>query len=424
MSRRRFLRNAGLAGLSVGPFLSACATSASSGPVAQTGGAVTVQSNLSAPAAKKAIDAMVAGFNDRGGATASVNTVASETFRTQLPSYLTSANPPDTYTWYPGSLLSGYAEKDLLLDVGDVWQTMDDYSEAFRTLASDGRGKQIFVPTTYYWWGIFYRKSKFAEWGVTPPKDWRSFLTLCETLASKGVAPIGLGAGGNTPWIASGWFDYLDIRINGAQFHRDLLAGRKRFDDPKVKAVFATWKEALPHFDPSGTAVAFQDATTSLLQGRTGMLLIGAFLADSAPKDVLDDVDFFQFPIIDPAVPVAEEGPTDGFFASSRTPRKKEVAEFLKYAATAQAQDLYIRSSTGTVLPTNPSAHDSGTALVKKGRQLLRDAKELTQFFNRDSSDALQPTADAALVRFIQKPNELDSILSDWQSAAEKVWHA
>lgn len=427
LSRRRFLRNAGLAGLGVvgaGPLLNACATSASSGPVTQTGGAVTVQSNLSAPAAKAAIDALVTAFNDRGGASASVNTVASETFRTQLPSYLTSANPPDTYTWYPGSLLSGYAEKGLLLDVGDVWQTMGDYSEAFRTLSSDGKGTQIFVPTTYYWWGMFYRKSKFAEWGVTPPKNWTEFLALCRTLQGKGIAPIGLGAGGNTPWIASGWFDYLDIRINGARFHRDLLAGRKRFDDPKVKQVFATWKEALPYFDPSGTAVAFQDATTSLLQGRTGMLLIGAFFADSAPKDALDDIDFFQFPIIDPAVPVAEEGPTDGFFASARTPRKAEVAEFLKYAATAEGQDVYIKASTGTVLPTNPGAKDSGTPLVTKGRKLLQDAKELTQFFNRDSSDALQPTADTALVRFIQNPNEVDSILTDWQSAAEKIWNA
>jgi multiple sugar transport system substrate-binding protein len=427
IGRRRFLRNVGLAGLGAvgaGPLLNACATSTSSGPVAQTGGAVTVQSNLSAPAAKTAIEALVKGFNNKHGATASVNTVASETFRTQLPSYLTSANPPDTYTWYPGSLLSGYAEKGLLLDVGDVWQTMGNYSDAFRTLSSDGKGKQIFVPTTYYWWGMFYRKSKFAEWGVTPPKNWTEFIALCKTLQGKGIAPIGLGAGGNTPWIASGWFDYLDIRINGAPFHRDLLAGRKRFDDPKVKNVFATWKEALPYFDPSGTALAFQDATTSLLQGHTGVLLIGAFFADSAPKDVLGDVDFFQFPIIDPAVPVAEEGPTDGFFASARTPRKAQVTEFFKYVATAEGQDLYIKNSTGTVLPTNPDAKDSGTELVTKGRKLLQDAKELTQFFNRDSSDALQPTADAALVRFIQKPNEIDSILTDWQAAAEKIWNA
>jgi hypothetical protein len=123
IGRRRFLRNVGLAGLGAvgaGPLLNACATSTSSGPVTQTGGAVTVQSNLSAPAAKTAIEALVKGFNDRNGATASVNTVASETFRTQLPSYLTSANPPDTYTWYPGSLLSGYAEKGLLDATADT----------------------------------------------------------------------------------------------------------------------------------------------------------------------------------------------------------------------------------------------------------------------------------------------------------------
>jgi len=154
------------------------------------------------------------------------------------------------------------------------------------------------------------------------------------------------------------------------------------------------------------------------------MLLIGAFFADSAPKDILGDVDFFQFPIIDPAVPVAEEGPTDGFFASARTPRRAQVSEFFKYVATAAGQELYIENSTGTVLPTNPDAKDSGTELVTKGRKLLQDAKELTQFFNRDSSDALQPTADAALVRFIQSPNEIDSILTDWQSAAEKIWNA
>lgn len=427
VSRRRFLRNVGLAGAgAIGStgFLGACATSASSGPVEQTGGAVTVQSNLSAPQAKAAIEALVKGFNDRGGATASVNTVASETFRTQLPSYLTSANPPDAYTWYPGSLLTGYARKGLLLDVGEVWQTMGDYDKAFRTLSGDGTGKQVFVPNNYYWWGMFYRKSHFANWGVSPPGTWSEFLALCETLRGKGVAPIGLGAGGNTPWTASGWFDYLNIRINGAPFHRELLAGKKRFDDPKVRAVFDAWREALPYFDQSGTALAFQDATTALLQGRTGMILIGTFFADSAPKDVLSDIDFFQFPILDEKVPVAEEGPTDGFFASSRTPHRKQVLEWLTYVATAEAQELYIKNSSGTVLPTNPAAKDSGTPLVQKGRALLRDAKELTQFFNRDSSDALQPTADAALIRFIQRPDELSAILTDWQAAAEKVWSA
>lgn len=420
LSRRGFLIGMGAAGSAA--LLSGCATSASSGPVKQTAGAVTVQSNLSSPEAKVAIEALAKAFSDRGGATATVNTIASETFRTQLPSYLASANPPDTYTWYPGSLLSGYAQKGLLLDLGDVWQTMTNYADNFRRLSSDGAGHQIFVPTSYYWWGFFYRKSNFAKWGVQPPATWSDFVALCQTLQGKGIAPIGMGAGGGTPWTASAWFDYFDIRINGAQYHRDLLAGKSRFDDPRVVKVFDQWRTVLPYFDPQGTAIAFQDATTALLQGRTGMVLTGTFFADAAPKDALDDLDFFQFPILDASVPVAEEGPTDGFFASARTPHLDATKEWLKYVATAQAQELYIKNSSGTVLPTHPDAKDSGTPLVKKGRQLLENAKELTQFFNRDSSDALQPTADTALIRFIQKPNELQSILADWQAAAQKVW--
>ncbi len=82
-----------------------------------------------------------------------------------------------------------------------------------------------------------------------------------------------------------------------------------------MKAVFTKWREALPYFDPKGKSFPFQEATSALLAGKTGMFLIGTFFADSAPKDALDDIDFFQFPIIDPAVPVAEEAPTDGYFA-------------------------------------------------------------------------------------------------------------
>jgi multiple sugar transport system substrate-binding protein len=419
LSRRTFL--AGLGTIGAGAALAGCATSVS-GNSGQTGGAVTVESNLSSPQAKVAMQALIAAYDKRGSTQASLNTVASETFRTQLPTYLTSANPPDTYTWYAGSVARSYADKGLLLDLSGVWRTMGDYSPALRALSTDGSGRQVFVPTDYYWWGMFYRKSNFAKWGLTPPTSWDQFVTLCRQLRTKGVAPIGMGAGGDTTWVASAWFDYFDIRLNGAQFHRDLLAGKHSFTDPRVREIFARWRTILPYFDQQSTAIPFQDATTSLLQGRTGMMLIGTFFADAAPKDALADIDFFQFPVIDPTVPVVEEGPTDGFFASKRSSHVAGTKDFLTYMATAQAQELYVKASSGTVIPANPRAKDSGTALVAKGRQMLARAADLTQFFNRDSSDALQPTADAALTHFFDQPDQIDSILSTWQAAATKVW--
>ncbi|MFD7280422.1 ABC transporter substrate-binding protein [Streptomyces sp. NPDC059862] len=423
-SRRRFLAGLGAAGTTA--LLSGCVTATSSSK-SSSKGAVTLQSNLSAPQAKAAMEDIVVAYSRKEGAgRVSLNTVAAETFRTQLPTYLTSANPPDVYTWYPGSVADAYARKDLLLDLDELWGSSDlkRYSKALNTLCTASSGKKVFVPTTYYWWGMFYRKSNFAKWDVSEPRTWDEFLDLCDKLKSKGVAPIGLGAGGNTAWVASAWFDYLDIRINGAIYHRELLAGKHRFDDPEVRKVFDRWQEVLPYFDPNGTAGAFQDATTALLNGRSGMMLIGTFFADAAPKDALDDIDFFRFPVIDAKVPLAEEAPTDGYFAGARTGRRDGVLDLLGYLATAESQEIYIKGSSGTVLPCHPDAKDAGTPLVKKGRAHIEEAAEITQFFNRDSSDALQPTADTALTKFLAKPKEIGSILTDWQRDAEKIWDA
>jgi multiple sugar transport system substrate-binding protein len=59
---------------------------------------------------------------------------------------------------------------------------------------------------------------------------------------------------------------------------------------------------------------------------------------------------------------------------------------------------------------------------VKKGIQLLNETDEITQFFNRDSSDALQTTADAALTQFIANPSDIRGIQRQWQQAAQQVF--
>jgi multiple sugar transport system substrate-binding protein len=420
LSRRGLLAGAGALGAGVA--LGGCATATTSGGSSQQGGAVTLQSDLSSPLAEKAMQALVAAYGKQSKYTVNLNTVAATTYQPLLPTYLTSANPPDIYTWYAGNDADHYASRSLLLDVSQVWKSMSNYQPALKTLSTDASGKQIFVPTDYYWWGVFYRKSQFTRWGLAEPKTWTDFLNACATIKSKGVTPIGLGAGTGTAWVASAWFDYLDIRLNGADFHRALLQGQHAFTDPKVVDVFNTWKQVLPYFDPNGTAVSWQEASNQLLQGQCGMLLTGTFFADAVPKDSLGDLDFFKFPVIDPSVPDAEEAPTDGLFASSKTHNAAAVLDFMTWMATPAAQNLWTQTSSGTVIPANPQATSPSTALVQKGKAMLAAADQLTQFFNRDSTDALQNTANTALIDFVQNPGKLTSILSTWQSQAEQVW--
>ena len=383
---------------------------------------LTLQSSLSDPQPKAALEEVVKGYTKYP---TTLNTVAIEQFRAQLSTYLTSPNPPDVLTWYAGSVARDYASKGLLLDLSDMWTgtgACAKFSPALKSLSSDTSGKQIFVPTNYYWWSVFFRKSAFAEWGVTPPTTWDQFMALCETLKGKGIYPLTNGTG-STAWMASGWFDYLDLRINGATFHRDLLAGKHSFDSAEVRKVMDTYATLIPYFDPKGRSYTWQEAATPLINKKAGMYLIGAFVTQAFPAADVDDVDFFSVPPIDTSIPSAEEAPTDGYFASSGTKNPAAVKDLLGYLASAKEQQLFISKSGSSNLPTSSEVDSSGfSPLVQKGMKLLQDTKEITQFFNRDSSDALQATADAALTKFLDNPTQVATILTDWQTAAKKVW--
>ncbi|MFI5952513.1 ABC transporter substrate-binding protein [Cryptosporangium sp. NPDC051539] len=418
VSRRGFL--AGVGGLGAAALLASCATGSDSSGGGSSS-TLTLQNSQSDADPKAALTQVVDGYTKQK---VTLNTIAIETFRAQLPTYLNSANPPDVLTWYAGSVARDYASKGFLLDVSSMWTgdgACAKFSPALKELSTAADGKQIFVPTNYYWWGVFYRKSAFAEWGVQVPTTWDEFIAVCKTIKSKGVYPLTMGTG-STAWMASGWFDYLNLRINGATFHRELLAGKHSFDSPEVKQVMDHYRQLIEYLDPKGRSYSYQDAITPLVNKKAGMYLIGAFLTSSVPQDTVDDIDFFRVPAINTSVPVAEEAPTDGYFAAAKTRNKSGTLDLLAYLAGAKQQQQFIERAKSSNLPTSTEVDTSKfSPLVQKGITHLNETKEITQFFNRDSSDELQTTADTALTKFLDKPGDVNAILAEWQASAKKV---
>lgn len=430
LSRRSLLL--GSAGLGASALLTGCvgaggneeATTATGSSPTATGdpdGPVTLQNSQADPAPREAIEQIVADYD--GDVT--LNTVAVEQFRAQLSTYLTSATPPDVLSWYAGSVARDYAAEGLLLDVSDLWTgdgACANFSEALKNLSSAEDGTQIFVPTNYYWWSVFYKKSAFEDWGVSPPETWEDFLALCEDLKGQGVHPLANGIG-STPWMASGWFDYLNLRINGAAYHRELLSGEHAFTDDEVTAVLEEYTKLIPYFDPNMASYSHQEAVTPMAQNEAAMYLVGAFVTQFFPEDQREDLDFFSVPPITPDVPSAEEAPTDGYFAASGSQNPAGAKALLSYLASPESQQTFIEVSQSSNLPTSPDVDTSGfSPLVQKGIELLNNTEEITQFFNRDSSDALQTTADDALTRFLADPSDIPAIQEGWQAAAERVW--
>ena len=171
--------------------------------------------------------------------------VAHEDFKTAIRAYLTASTPPDVLTWFAGNRARFFIDNDQIMDISDVWESEgwnESYPKGFQAMSTVDDA-QYFLPTSWYWWAVYYRVSVFEELGLEAPETWEEFLVVNETLKENGYTPIAIGT--KYRWTAAAWFDYLNMRINGPQFHIDLMLGKESYDDPRVAEVFEYWRVLL-----------------------------------------------------------------------------------------------------------------------------------------------------------------------------------
>ncbi len=274
--------------------------SSAAGSIAQLGGTVAFGSNASDETPKKAYQAVFDAFNKLSGTEVKVNTVDHNSFQENINNYL-QGSPDEVFTWFAGNRMQFFAAQGLLTPIDDVWSGFQDqYSDGFIQASTAADGKKYFVPFYNYPWAFFYRKSVFADKGYTVPKTLDELKTLATKMKADGLVPIAFAD--KDGWPAMGTFDYLDMRINGYQFHMDLMAHKESWTDPKVKKVFDTWKELLPLHQEGSLGRTWQEAAQSLVKKEAGLYLLGMFVGQQFPAADADDLDFFAFPEIDSAV--------------------------------------------------------------------------------------------------------------------------
>ena len=108
------------------------------------------------------------------------------------------------------------------------------------------------------------------------PKTFDALKTLCAQMKKDGLTPIAFAD--KDSWPACGTFDYLNMRLNGYQFHVDLMAHKESWSNPKVAAVFDNWKAILPYHDKGSLGLTWQEAATTLGNKKSGMYLLGSFV--------------------------------------------------------------------------------------------------------------------------------------------------
>ncbi len=344
--------------------------------------------------------------------------VAHEDFKQALRAYLTAQPAPDVLTWFAGNRARFFIDRGLILDFTSMWEEegfSEVYAPGFEALARVGDG-YYFLPTSYYWWAVYYRPSLFEQAGITEvPETWDEFLGACDALNAAGITPITIG--NRFKWPAAAWFDYLDMRINGPEFHINLMLLQESYTDERVRAVFDTWNQLFEHncFIDDPAAYDWQEAIDPMAQGEAAMYLMGQFILDSYPDELEEDLDFFRFPIINPDVPIGEDAPTDGFFLAAQARNPEGAMAFLAFLGSREVQQMAF-DQLGR-LPTRTDVDISGASpATQKGIALIQGADYVAQFYDRDTTPPMAEAGMDVFQRFWDDPSSIDSLLEELEA--------
>jgi multiple sugar transport system substrate-binding protein len=316
-----------------------------------------------------------------------------------------------------------FASQGLATPIDDVWDTIGaNFSDAFKNASKGDDGHYYFVPLYNYPWAIFYRKSVFAAKGYQIPKTWDDFVALQKQMQKDGLVPMAMGQ--KDGWPALGTFDIINMRLNGFQFHMDLMAHKVPWDDPKVLNVFKQWQQILPYQQPGATGRIWQDAAKSLLNKQCGMYLLGSFVAQQFTGADLDDLDFFAYPEIDPAnAQDSIDAPIDGFMMSKKVKNKDAATALLKFIGTPEAEALYGKTDPSDVAAATNADTSNYNAIQKKSVEIIGASKNIAQFLDRDTNPQFADDTVANMIdSFFNSPNEVASQLKSLESQAKQVF--
>ena len=323
-------------------------------------------------------------FTKATGIDVKTHTFAHGPFQEQINSYL-QGHPDDVFTWFAGYRMQFFASKGLATPIDDVWKVLTpQMPPAFKAASTGLDGHQYFVPNKNYPWAVYYRKSLWKEKGYTAPRTWAQFVALAKKMQNDGLTPIAFTD--KDGWPPMGWFDIVNMRINGYEYHVRLMAGKQSWDSPQVKAVFNKWRELFPYYSEGTLGLSWQDGAAQLENKQAGMFLLGGFLTGAMKPANAKDVDFFPFPVINPRWGQDSiDAPIDGYMISKSPKNLAGAKKLVGFLGTAPAIDAYLKINSGNLGSNRRTNTAKYSPLQKKEAKLIAATKHIAQYMDRDT---------------------------------------
>ena len=361
---------------------------------------------------------------------------AARDFLPVIRTRLNAGNPPEVGILPRPGFVDELARDDALIPLEDLGIDVDKINENYNDTWID---LATFEDTTY---GVvakanskstvWYKPNSFQENGFQIPKTWDELNQIVKDYKAKGETPWAVGAQGrDSSWTLTDWFEQIYVRMAGGDNYDKLFSGELAFNDQTVKdALNEMLKNVNDQYVLGGVdgalSLSYQDGIARVFgkNSQAEMYMLGGFvggIAIGANPSLKPgtDIDFFPFPTINEAngSPLVGSGDVAAAFVNN-----EDVAKLIEYLSTPEAGRIWV--STGAIVSPNKGVTDADypNELVSKEAEQVKNAES----FRFDGSDLLPGTLGqnfgTLLQKIIKTPNQMDSLLDDYQAEAEKAF--
>ena len=420
VSRRTVLKGAALGGIGLvggGTLLTSCGSDEASGPVTFTARTNTEDGLRIAQALADAYTA------ETGNEVTMQGSGDTNAFQDGISQYL-QGTPDDAFQWMAGFRTNFRADQGLLVDVSENIKNLGDQMPAgsISGATNPSDGKQYIIPTTYYPWGLHYRKSTMSELGLDPENiaTWDDFMKLLDGTQKKGL--IGYALGDQGGWEAMGTFSLLNVRMNGYDYHIDLLNGRQKWTDQKTIDAFDQFATLIPYMNKNFLDISWEGMRDLLLQKKCGAMMMGSWWANSfldKSQEDYDDLWIVPFPEINPEFGRDSiDAPTDGVCASVNSSNPEGGAAFAEWCGS-EAGMLAAQAAGDTNLYANTRLDTSDyDAFNRQKLAVIAEAKNVMNFLDRDCRNDFAGTiVGPSIQNFLRNPKDVNGIVDSMQEA-------
>jgi raffinose/stachyose/melibiose transport system substrate-binding protein len=317
------------------------------------------------------------------------NYTENEAYKTKLQVAMLGGAGPDIFFNWGGETQTVYSREGMLYNLTKaVGKNYWGLSKGlFSNHSYQGKIYGIpFYPTVNTVW---YNKTMFAKYGLTPPKTWAEMLKICEKLKSKGIIPFSIG--GKDSWTILHAFMYLADRTAGPKLYQAAKAGKARFDAPAFVKAFSLLDTLSKngYLPPDVLNLTFADSSQLMIQDKAAMMAMGNWeynVLTNESKSDFDKWSFFRYPLVEgyKGDPNSILGACDGYSINKSCKNPQAAIKFLKFLARKENMAENFKKANVLAALATPYMDNKAPGPMKDVAKVLAGATSLTLWWDQD----------------------------------------